>query len=981
MRIVCQKCSSAYAIDDKVVTAKGVRAQCPRCRHLQLVKKDEVPVPASRSAVPPLPSVDAQALVAAPAVEPAPSVGSSPRPPAQTPFLFEAEAPSLPPSPLGPTGQPVPPTPMPFAFDFGALPSGAGGPTRAANVNGQSPAAAFGGLPAPRFDFEALPPAPATERAAAFDFGDTGVLGPSARPPIREPDPALLDFVSASSPASLGGRTTIAYPTPIARSEPTALLDFGAPPPDGESATVAIGAVCSSCGKTLSDPFDQALGTCDGCRARLASDPAPGDSTGPKIEEVPTAEIHAGLAGSPAPRPSSKARPAPAPVSAEQIFGPPPAGPDLSGVRSAARAGSMAAPGRTVALIIGLAAAVGVSVYLAIKRPWARKGPPLVAKREAGPPRRVEGIVQQWRLNYPELAREPAAKAKEYVDEGEALLAKDTTGACRDAEEAFRKALILDPASDRAVAGWVLALVFGRDARLEDTLAKSAEAMLIAAEQRSGDPRVYVAHAHLLISRGGNQNDIRVLAERGANSPNFSDRALSALAVGQTLLTNNPQQAAAAFRQSLTLDPNLKRGYLAQSQLAISLGHYKEAIDHLEHRLELDKDQWEAAEALARLWVDVGELARARRVLEAARDAAPTTGRARLVLAMLEYQHLGESTRAEGELVALAATAELPAHERADAWVHLAIVRRLAGDGGRAMEAADRALELSPGLPPARLQKLLVLLDRGVPSAARVEFEGIKGNLEDRALEATLEGRLLIAENRLDDATRLLSETTGPGRRADALLLAGAAAAKAHKDGKAWELCLKEGLKVDPRARSLPTLTHFYVRPADLLRGTAGAYRQLAAGDDDPNPALCEGLLAWFSDDLQTADRLFAKVIAIDPQSADAYAYRALGAMARKDLVTAGRLAARGLDSSRTNALAAAVQGLIFLQTNRIDAAKGSAAAALKYNPGSLMARTVLGDAAARMKDREEAMNVLTTVLLSDPLYRDAKRVLYKQQL
>ena len=41
MRIVCQKCSAAYAIDDKFVTPKGVRAQCPRCRHTQLVKREE----------------------------------------------------------------------------------------------------------------------------------------------------------------------------------------------------------------------------------------------------------------------------------------------------------------------------------------------------------------------------------------------------------------------------------------------------------------------------------------------------------------------------------------------------------------------------------------------------------------------------------------------------------------------------------------------------------------------------------------------------------------------------------------------------------------------------------------------------------------------------------------------------------------------------------------------------------------------------
>src|SRR5437870_2197795 len=70
MRIVCQKCSAAYAIDDKLVTPKGIRAQCPRCRHLQLVKTGDgapavtepaVPAPFPMSgAPPPMPGASAQ---------------------------------------------------------------------------------------------------------------------------------------------------------------------------------------------------------------------------------------------------------------------------------------------------------------------------------------------------------------------------------------------------------------------------------------------------------------------------------------------------------------------------------------------------------------------------------------------------------------------------------------------------------------------------------------------------------------------------------------------------------------------------------------------------------------------------------------------------------------------------------------------------------------------------------------------------------
>ena len=43
--------------------------------------------------------------------------------------------------------------------------------------------------------------------------------------------------------------------------------------------------------------------------------------------------------------------------------------------------------------------------------------------------------------------------------------------------------------------------------------------------------------------------------------------------------------------------------------------------------------------------------------------------------------------------------------------------------------------------------------------------------------------------------------------------------------------------------------------------------------------------------------------------------------------------------------------------------------------------KVILGDAEASSSNGDEARRVLTSVLLVDPLYRDAKRVLYKHQL
>jgi len=75
MRISCQKCAAAYAIDDRVITPKGVRAQCPRCRHLQLVKREDSPAPAAAAPAPqpaaPAPKPAVAARPAAPAPKPA----------------------------------------------------------------------------------------------------------------------------------------------------------------------------------------------------------------------------------------------------------------------------------------------------------------------------------------------------------------------------------------------------------------------------------------------------------------------------------------------------------------------------------------------------------------------------------------------------------------------------------------------------------------------------------------------------------------------------------------------------------------------------------------------------------------------------------------------------------------------------------------------------------------------------------------------
>jgi predicted Zn finger-like uncharacterized protein len=786
-----------------------------------------------------------------------------------------------------------------------------------------------------------------------------------------------------SSPSSLGAPPPMA--SPFLADAPPTFPDAGAPPPasgpgfgsgprdarfdgaaiDAFSADAsaepqaALGTACQTCGKALVDPFDLALGVCDECRLQAQGGPGQG---------LDAADEPAGT-----PLPARPAPDAARPTVASTAL--------LSAARPEAPAASRRRP--VAAAAVGGLVLVAAGVGLAIVRPWAPPPPPLIVKSTDAPAKPAADLVQSWRLNFPELEGEPASAAKAFVEAGEALLARDTPSSNLDAEEEFQKALVLDPSNERALSGWGLALAFGRGAQLDAVTAEAVEAMLAAAEQRSAGPTVFLSHAHFRLARGGNSNDVKVLAERGKASARPADKALAELALAQTLLTRNPLAAQAGLKAALELAPGLKRTYVVQAQLAAGQGRYREAIGHLDRRLALDADQWEVAEALARLYAEVSEVARARAVLEAAVAGAPGAVRPRIALAILRYQHLGDGPGAEALLAPIADDEEASRGERARALVHLAVLARRAGSQDRAADLSTRAVELAPDSVAAHLQRLLVLLEAGDVAPARAELGVLKGRLQDKYLEATLEGRVFFGEGRFDDAVRVLSGVQeADARRADALLLAAAAAAKGGKDAKAWELCLKRGLKLEPRSEPVPPLTDLLVRPADLLAPARGAFLALSPQKaEDPNALTCEALVDWYSGDALAADKRFAAVTNLDGLSAHGYAYRALAALERKDLVGAERLIARGLDASRTTALALYANALALLEANKAVPARGQAAEALKLAPGLLGARVLMADVDARSGDREDARRSLTAVLLSDPLYREAKRVLYKHEL
>jgi len=877
MRIVCQKCSAAYAIDDKFITAKGVRAQCPRCRHLQLVKKDDL----QANEIAEISSPDARAAVAAAA-----AAAAAVPTPAPSAFLFDLEAPP-PPAAKAPPSPPLAP----------AEP----------------------------------PPPPPSNVGTELDFGEFDLGEPPPHPSDAPEAPMQMDF-SAPEPMA----------PPLAAPEPS-------------------GVKCRTCGKALTDPFDQAIGICDDCRSKVDSEATPAQAATELFE--------------PAPKPSQpKVTPAvPLPLAAAA-----PAAPVKK--RSSAAIEDEEDDGRKTKLamaLVGVLVLAGIGTVLAIKKPWARKPPPLAARLTPGAEKPIERAVEAWKLRFVD---DLTGSSADHLAAGEEQLAKDTGSGYLEAEEEFQKALVLDKSNDRAIAGWVLAMAFGRGRGIEDEMAKVAEDLLVAAEQRGGAGRVYTAHAHLLLARGGNMNDIKVMAERGQSSPSDRDRALAFLAEGQSMLSKNPNVAAESFAKALKLDPKLKRAYLAQSQLLLSLGRYREAVANIEKRLEFDPDQWESADALARTWLEVGEIAKAKKVYETAFAADPRNFRARLALVVLAYQH-ENNVDAALELFdgIMADEDKLEEKDLVEALGHRAAAQRLAGDTEGALASAEKAIGLKTRDPHVNLQRFLIAIDQANAGEARAQWPFISKKLGDVALEGTLEGCLLLVEGKPAEAMRAFAAANEKDpRRIDALLLAGASAAKAKNESKAYEYVLKYALKGDPRyGGPLPVMARFFVRPQDLLRQAKGAFDPLRSAADDPNVPMAEGLIAWYANDFAGAEKQFVRVLAADPASGEALAFRSLLALRRKENGVALKLAQKAVAIEKQLGLAHYALGMALMATNQFETAKAPFRTAFELEPKLSAPQVKLAEIEMKQKKPEDARRILSGVLLVDPLYFDAKKALY----
>ncbi|HVE81217.1 MAG TPA: tetratricopeptide repeat protein [Myxococcales bacterium] len=792
------------------------------------------------------------------------------------------------------------------------------------------------------------------------------------------PDPATATPRPGSVGAALGSARPRTLPRGVAApriaSPPGGLqLDTGAPPrpepPPPEAAVVQ----CQRCGKSLTDPFDQSLGMCDSCRQELA------DQKAMEAASAARPEPHAELRADP-PRPRAHSRPQGVPLATS-----PPRSTLSGGVpRTSSGAGhavlhgvALTATGRSwlkpvaiaaAALVAAGGVAAGVTVLMRRARPEET-------------PRIILEVLPRWRLEFTDLH----GAAPPLLAEGKKRLQEDRPAAYRDAEETFQRALLLDPRSDEAIAGYGLALALGRAESMDEETRREAIALVEAARQRGGEtvPEL-LAEVHLLLARSPNGEDLqnaRQLAQRALAVASDHEKGEALMALGRSFVATSGQLAVHNFDLALRSAFAPPRTHYYRGLAHASVGEFRQAISDLERRLELDPGQPEALVALAGIYEELGSPEHARQVYLRAQRAHPEDARIPVQLAVLMYQFEGRAKEAAAALrAALKDEDRLEREVALDGYVHLAAAERSAGNLDGAAAAAWRALTISKDDAAAHLQLLWVALQRNHADEAAVQhLPFLRGHLDDGALEHVVAGKVAMAQGRFAEAVREYGiAVEQDDRRVDAMLGAGVAAARDHHKNEALS-ALFRAVQGDP-TRSAPRrpVTRFWLAEGETLEGLDGTVAQLSSNASDVMPLVYEGVIRFHQGALADADRLFARVVEEDGKNSLALSFRALVALERGETGKAIVFAQKAALNGTRLGISHYAFGMALAARGELDDAKRQFREASTLLPGVLASEVRLAELEARKPGEVAAARErLVRCLALDSTYVSAKRALY----
>lgn len=914
MRIDCESCGAAYAIDDNLIGDRGVRAQCPRCGTQKVVKK-----PAAGPAADPFGGA-------------APAAPSDPFAQTMAPNPFGgAPAGAAPSNPFSP---PAAPAPNPF----GGAPAAA-----APNPFGAAPANPFGGAPAPN-PFGGGGPAPnpfGGAPAASAPPPNPFAGAPGGDPFAATGAPAANPYGGGAAPNPFGGAAAGAPPNPFAAPAAAPApnpFGGGGNPFEGQPAAPAPDPFAAS---KPADPFPrQGTGTGGGASpfvmippggAAPAGAPAPGNDpfggSGGGAPD-PFANIGSGDGGG-----SARGGGAAPPDGKEwsvRVAGGKELGPlTLDEVRQKVKAGEITkeaqasqnggpfrpitgfAPlavsfrggdkatqkvvyrqsggSRAVGMVAGLLVVGGLGGAAFVYKDR------LLSSEDAEQENIFRRRAQTWKLQYPDLD----GTAEDHLRKGQAFFREDTALGYRLGHEELTKALCLDPDNTETMGAYVENFSLLPQKRADESATRDAlEGIEFAIKRNPRRAALFRAKGALMIKLE------RVEEAQGALNQALqldSKDALAKIYLAQTNLERNVVESIRLTEEASRLDPTLSRASYVLGLAHQKQGRFKTALNHFMSRLRKDPEHQATLLAIARLFVEVGDFQQAQQNLEKLLQLDARNHEARLMLAKVLYQGLRDFRRAEGQLAELAASLGQDGAEIArDVYTHHAFVLGERGKWKEAEDAINLALKDDPQHGPALYVAGRVLLHRGAAAEAREKLEKAAQIVQNTFREAPVRTALadvLRQQGLLQEAVRAYTTVIrNDARYIRAYLGVASMYAEAGNMQQAAAM-MREVLDIDPFHR----VDHFYFTdypetPHDTEEYRVG-WTKVKPGENDRSIVLSsEGITAFHSEQLDDAERLLKRALADDRNNHAAAMYLGAAYLQKKrgkDAVSALTDAAR----------------------------------------------------------------------------------------
>lgn len=920
MRIDCEQCGAAYAIDDSLISERGVRAQCPKCGAQKVVRRD----PGANAAPPPSP-------FAPPGAAP---FGAAP-PPAPSPF---GAAPPLAPSPFGA---------MPASSPFGGMGGFGGAPPMGGGDPFASPP------PSPQAPSPFAPPPP--PQAAPSPFAPAG-------DPFAAPPPGGDPFAQAPAPSA---------PPPPPQADPFANLGLGGPSSGGGG-----GGGGPSGGLDDDDPFANidagGGGAPDSEQESLWQVRVKG---GELRTHVPLREVREmlrtgqlGATDEAAPMGGALQRVADNAVLAVSL---PNAG--AKGGRKAQGASAAGGGVPKVLAFVLVAVVVGGAGFLAYQAL-----PSLFeARTEAGvnPFRRAKA---QWSLQFPDVD----GTSQEHVVEGRKHMRTDTAAGYRKADEHFRMALLLDVSNVNAIAGYVENFAHLPNVKADpDGVMLAFDGIEWALVKEPDNASLLRAKGALRLAIGNVDEAQKVLVQAQRLAP---DDAMTKLLLARTHLERSVSDALALVKQVQAKDPELKQTLLVAGAAERRLGHFREARELLMQRLEADPANVAALKEMARLELDLGNGREAVRWLDKLLEAEQKDVDAHLTRAKITYQILGDLKGADKQLQFVIDEYDKVAGELLlPVLVHAAFVKAELGDLESATALAERARAQNGAYAPAHYVLGRIYLERNQLEPSQQSLETALGQVKvgEPLYEPLVRAQLAdtyAAMKRNDAAIRELSQVIEYAPRSFRGYFAlSALHMRASRPSSAFTV-MRKALDIDPRQDvERPSLSDYPTSARDLV-AYADAFAAAKAPEPDiPLKLATEGIVRYHAGQRERARSLFNRALQEDRYNHPALLY--LSVMDFEDGRHAG-VAKRLKQAERTTAGNHAVTQLYLaraeLAGGDVDEAEKRLTRILDNEPGFAQAKFALGQVRRKQKRDDEALKLWRAIVGDAPDYLPVKRAI-----